>query len=611
MSGELPTLTQGPYAADFLNEESERRFRGRRLRWTGIIWALLGFALASFAFVISRGWLNLPWEVTGLLFTIGAVSFYTGVLNLRLSRQYLALDAEQLLLRDPRPPVVYLRSFDADDLDPDPPGPIAYYLSAGTFEETFGASEEEQFAIAMNELGPFVAIGKPYDILPKLGAARVRVSDEQWQAKVAEWVSRAQLVVLRLGFTKGVEWEIAHILQHAPPQKLVLLLPFTPATGYDTFRQRMREQFQLELPEIHRRNWTPPLSVCGLIFFSSGWEPHFVAFKRPLLNRISRGLDKVGRLWGMPVLATGLRSEVTLFLFALQPRNWVTAQYKRGLRPVIQQLGLRWKRPAFVHLLKPFVTATLFLGLLYFLDVKLGPQWRAGEIQTLELQGDLLIGVGQYDQAIRDFTVAIKISRKDETAFLGRAAAYELSGNFAAAVQDYSTAIQMDPTAEAAFLGRGIAYEHTGNYAAAIQNYSAAIAIDPDDNVAWRERCWSRAVSGQLGDALSDCNQALALEPDDEAALDSRGFVYLKMNLLYPSIEDYTDALDMDAMLADAQFGLGVAEVREGSEAIGENSMKQGLRLDPNIAAKFAQWGVVPPTPAASPLQPALPGTVP
>jgi tetratricopeptide (TPR) repeat protein len=543
---------------------------------------------------------KLSGNLLALLFGLGAAVFYKGVSNLRLSRQYLAPNAEQLLQRDPRSPVVYLRPFDADDIDPVPPEPLAYHLGAGTFEETFGASEEEQLALAMNELGPFVAIGKPYDLLPKLGAARVRVSDQQWKAKVSEWVSRAQLIVLRLGFTKGVEWEIAHILEHAPPEKLVLLLPFTPATGYDTFRERMRECFQCDLPQIHRRNWTPPLSVCGLMYFSSGWEPHFVELERPRLNRISRTLDKIGRMWGIWILAAGPRSLVTVILFALQPRNWVTAQYKRAFRPVIRQLGLRWKRPAFLHLLKPFVVVTLLLGLLCFLYVKTVRQTRADTVQSLEREGGALTDLGDYDDAIQDFNAAIRINPKDKAAFLGRALAYEQENNYAAAIRDFSTVIQMDPKDKDGFFSRALAYEQENNYAAAIQDFSAVIAIVPENGLAWNNRCWLRAISGQLNDALSDCNHALGLQPDDALTLDSRGFVYLKMNKLDASIADYTAALGIDPELATSAFGRGVAEARKGNKAAGANGMNQGLRLDPDVGTKFAHWGVVPPTPSDS-----------
>jgi tetratricopeptide (TPR) repeat protein len=541
-----------------IQEDAKRRARGRMLRAAGVVWILLGAAVMAYTLVTFYG---LPSAPSGILLGIGGAAAYKGFFDLRRARKYLAPNAEQLLELDGRSPVVYLRPFDSDDLDPDPPSALEYFLGAGDFEETLGAPEEEQLAVAMNELGPFIAIGKPYDILPKLGAARVRVSDDEWQGKVSEWVAHAQLILLRLGFTEGVEWELAHILEHASPQKLVLLLPFTPATGYDAFRERMRERFHRVLPEIKRRNWTPPLSVCGLMYFTSGWEAHFVQLKRPLLNRALRALDRMGR--GRGLLAAAPRAFTTLFLFALEPRNWMTARYKRAFRPVIGQLGLRWKRPALTHLVKPIVVGSLLLS---FLGVKAYQFHRNDEILALETEGERLNDAGQYDQAI----------------------------------QPLSKAIQMDPKGAAwgplAFLSRAKAYEETKNDTAAIADYSAAIAIDAENYPALDGRCWLRAIGGQLNDALSDCNRALALKVDDAHKVahthESRALVYLKLNRFDDAIADYKTALDANFMLVDSQFGLGVAEVRAGDEIFGSEQMNQALELDAGVGARFKQWGV-------------------
>lgn len=499
---------EGPSAADFtadLQDEAKRRSRGRQLRWSAICGILFSFALIVAGLVISPDATDFHILPTWL-FIGGVFGIYMSVAQLRLSRRYLAPNADELLQRDTRPPVVYLRPFDADDVDASATDLGDYFGGQGTFDEAMGASEEEQLAVAMNEIGPFVAIGKPYDILPKLGAARIRVSDKEWQAKVTEWVARAQLIVLRLGFTGGVRWEIAHIVEHCPPEKLVLLVPFTPATGYETFREQMRQHFKRELPEIDRQNWTPPLSVCGLMYFTAGWEPHFVALERPLLNRISRILDKIGSMGGIRILAImGPRPLVTLLLFVLQPRNWVTAQYKRALLPVMQQLGLDWKHRPFAHLLKPMVIVPLLLVALGILGVQLV---REGRAQALVAQGEAMAAGGDYDQAIGEFNSALQVSPKYEPAFVGRGVAYDLGGHYAAAIQDLSAAIRMNPKDKRALMARGYAYQRSENCSAAVVDFTAVIAIDPANALARTGRCYCRLKSGQWVDAASDCRAA-------------------------------------------------------------------------------------------------------
>jgi hypothetical protein len=52
----------------------------------------------------------------------------------------------------------------------------------------------------MSKIGPFVAIGRPGERLPQLGAIRLYVADPEWQEMVTRLMSEAALVVLRAGF---------------------------------------------------------------------------------------------------------------------------------------------------------------------------------------------------------------------------------------------------------------------------------------------------------------------------------------------------------------------------------------------------------------------------
>lgn len=89
----------------------------------------------------------------------------------------------------------------------------------------------------MKEVGPFVAIGRPGEPLPELGAARVYVGDTEWQDRVRQLMSSAQLVVLRGGGTAGLQWEVQNVFANVSPERIVFLLPYDPEQ-YEVFRQR-------------------------------------------------------------------------------------------------------------------------------------------------------------------------------------------------------------------------------------------------------------------------------------------------------------------------------------------------------------------------------------
>ena len=102
------------------------------------------------------------------------------------------------------------------------------------------------------------------------------------------------------------------------------------------------------------------------------------------------------------------------------------------------------------------------------------------------------------------------------------------------ALKELNARLQQNPNDATAFYSRGIIFAKNGDYSRAVSDFDQAIRLDPNDAAAFNNRCWSRAASGDLDPALRDCNEALRLRPDFADALDSRGLVFLKLNLEQP-----------------------------------------------------------------------------
>jgi len=74
----------------------------------------------------------------------------------------------------------------------------------------------------LSAYAPVIAVGKPGEIVPPLGAARFYVSQELWQDTVKAIVPLCSLVVLATGHTEGLRWELEHLVQNCPPERLLL-----------------------------------------------------------------------------------------------------------------------------------------------------------------------------------------------------------------------------------------------------------------------------------------------------------------------------------------------------------------------------------------------------
>lgn len=157
------------------------------------------------------------------------------------------------------PPVLYLRPFDQDAAM----GELGGQVSLLTYEE--------QLREAFRTVGPLVAIGRPGEPLPELGAGRVYVGD-QWRAAVLDLIMRARLVVLGLGPGEGLRWEVERVTRLLPPQRLVLLLPADPA-AYDASARALAGRFPGGLPRYPSGRSRLKLAVGAAVWFRPDWSP--------------------------------------------------------------------------------------------------------------------------------------------------------------------------------------------------------------------------------------------------------------------------------------------------------------------------------------------------
>ena len=138
----------------------------------------------------------------------------------RLFRQRRARRAEKELEESKLRPILYLRSFNID-------APIARFfwidrVLAGIFSFYYPATDEERLTKYFRKIGPLIAIGRPGEELPALGAARFYVNHDRWQEKVTDVVRVAQFVVWVSGITEGLRWELSHLIKSLSPSQLIL-----------------------------------------------------------------------------------------------------------------------------------------------------------------------------------------------------------------------------------------------------------------------------------------------------------------------------------------------------------------------------------------------------
>ncbi|MFJ1792177.1 transferase [Kitasatospora griseola] len=219
----------------------------------------------------------------------GLAALGAGFLILRHTRPRSARPAARALQADGRRPVLYLRSF-ADD------GTAARIDDSQPLNIH---SREEQLAAALAAFGPVIAVGRPGEPLPLLGAARFYLPLDDWKPTVLHLMDLSRLIVLRVGTGAGLRWEIEQAVATQPAGKLVLLTPGRVGDAADSTAGRLPVPLRLEEVAADT-SW-----ISAAVTFGPDWTPHVRAIEpapgteRPQ-GRLRRTLKQVWAVFWEP-----------------------------------------------------------------------------------------------------------------------------------------------------------------------------------------------------------------------------------------------------------------------------------------------------------------------
>jgi hypothetical protein len=188
--------------------------------------------------------------------------------------------------------VIYLRSFDDERFTSMPAG------GDNAFWPFQVKTEEERLVAALQSMGEVLAIGRPGEKLPELGARRFYFKDDEWQSVICDWIKRCRLVVARIAGTDALWWELRTVFALSKGRRLILAVPDDRST-YAAFRERFGAEVAAAgpLPVIDRLADLRRASHAGYIFFDAGRTAHFVRFRGSSERALRRALEPVaGRL---------------------------------------------------------------------------------------------------------------------------------------------------------------------------------------------------------------------------------------------------------------------------------------------------------------------------
>lgn len=521
--------------ADTLGIDSELRGLGIAAR----SWRLVGFLLV----IPGLGFLdwarsNTDQDTTyavilgilGIGLVIAAIACYTR------GKKIAAVAGRQTIEQDKRPPVLYLRSFKDDPTAAIVPmvgvlGRAAVLLGMET--------EEEQLAEVMNEIGPFLAIGKPGEPLPEAGAVRIYVGDDEWQHRVKELMSQARLVVLRAGETANLWWEVKTAAETAGPQKLLFLLPFKKKQ-YEVFREAATKVLSSPLPDFEAGHTVSGSRIRAVLYFESDWTPHLSKIKVPLSLSL----------------------------------NPLVGAFRRALQPLIESQHFELRSPRerslFSRAVRTIPGTFLLLGALalpghFFVSRAL--------LQSAVDHND--VGYGLYqkhdlDSAIREYRSALRLNPQLVSAHSNLAMALHDKQDVLGALWECSQALRLAPDFAMAHNNLGLFY------------YEIATSSSNSPQELLYDSSHGAMYNPTVEQAMEEYRAALRLQPDLYEPHQNLADAFRDQGNLDAAISEYRECLRLQPDSAVAHNNLGATFERKGDTTAAFHEYEHALRLAPN-----------------------------
>jgi len=164
------------------------------------------------------------------------------------------------------------------------------------------------------------------------------------------------------------------------------------------------------------------------------------------------------------------------------------------------------------------------------------PDWQEYRI------GVNLCNRDDLSRAIEHFDKAIEMDGKVAAYYVGRAKAFQESGDLTSTLADLDRAVKLDPLSDDILLARGRARAMKRDFQRAASDFTLAIKLG-EKAIAYFERGKVESAQENFKAALNDFSQVLKLDPQFALAFSYRGLARLSLKDRQGAYEDYLAAI--------------------------------------------------------------------
>ena len=174
-------------------------------------------------------------------------------------------------------------------------------------------------------------------------------------------------------------------------------------------------------------------------------------------------------------------------------------------------------------------------------------------------RGNVQFKEAKWNNAIKEYTKAIRFKPDFVTAYYNRGLAKNEKGDFDGAIADYGEAIRLRPDYAEAYCYCGVAKLSKQDFDGAIEYFDKAIRLKPDYAEAYFGRGTAKFNKKDFDGAIKDFDEAIGIAPDMAEAYRGRGVAKLSKQDFDGAIKDFDEAIRLKPDDAMAYFARGRA----------------------------------------------------
>jgi tetratricopeptide (TPR) repeat protein len=199
----------------------------------------------------------------------------------------------------------------------------------------------------------------------------------------------------------------------------------------------------------------------------------------------------------------------------------------------------------------------------------------------------------QYEMAIQDSDIAIKINPESPGLYYNRSFAYSLLNNKMKSLENLNLAIEKDKSYMVAYLNRGLLYGEYNLEDKAINDFNKVIQLTPNKYYGYFNRATCYYKKGEFAKALLDLDNIIKLNQFLDETYYLKGKVYLLMKDIDNAFKYFSKTIEVNVSFARAY-------TQRGHLWLGKNNFKyaimdyeKAILLDKKQVNAFINLGII------------------